>query len=255
MPVRYFFAAAIFVSLWALGPDISVADTPGLDKNDLGICTGKVPIPATDDPLTTSQFAEWIGGTWALRTRTIQGVTVDTDSKYYIDLDHISENIATGWAMMIDRGNLHALDYLRVCPACLADASVGALWKVTISPDAGGHSIHLKMDGDYLGSYGDFRRGVQAVEQTHFHRYGGVFVAGLLKSPAGGQGLEDDTWDRVTLTGSEFIYTSCKNGFVDRFVKLSGGRATLSGVRLPEAWETVKASGVLINPPLRGVGK
>jgi hypothetical protein len=224
------------------------ADNRGVDQNDLSICSGKVPIPAADDPITVRQFAQWLHGAWALRTRTIQGVTVDTDSKYYIDLDEIGDNSAKGWAMMIDHGNLRSLDYRRVCPACLADASVGALWKVTITPDAAGRSVHLKMDGDYLGSYGDFRKGIQATEQTRFHRYGGVFLAGQLKSPAGGQGLEDDTWDRVTLTSDVFTYTSCKNGFIDRFVKLPDEQPIVAGRRLPDAWQAIKASGILLNP-------
>jgi hypothetical protein len=238
------------VAIYALSASSSVLaeDTRGLDQNNLAICSGKSPIPATDDPITVKQFAGWLNGVWVLRTRTIQGVTVETDSKYYIDLDEIGETSAKGWAMMIDHGNLRSLDYRRVCAACLADASVGALWKVTITPDAAGHSVHLKMDGDYLGSYGDFRKGIQATEQTRFHLYGGVFLAGQLKSPAGGQGLEDDTWDRVTLTSDVFTYTSCKNGFIDRFVKLSDEQPNVSGRRLPDAWRAIKDSGILLNP-------
>jgi hypothetical protein len=111
------------------------------------------------------------------------------------------------------------------------------------------------MDGDYLGSYGDFRNGVQAVEQTHFHRYGSVFAAGQLKSPAGGQGLEDDTWDRITLTSDVFTYTSCKNGFIDRFVKVSSDRPKVAGLQLPAAWQAIKASGMLVNPTPLEPGK
>jgi hypothetical protein len=251
-PISVFLFALLLIS--AARTLIAAADeTPNLKQNNLAVCAGKSPVPADDDPATVAQFANWIAGTWLLRTRTIQGVQVNTDSKYYIALDEITDKMATGWGLMIDKGNLHSMDYLRICPACLADASVGALWKVTITPDSGAHSIHLKMDGDYLGSYGDFRKGVQAVEQTHFHRYGDVFVAGQLKSPAGGQGLEDNTWDRVTLAGDAFTYMSCKNGFIDQFVKLSNGKPTVGGVRLQDAWPAIKASGVLLNPsPLSG---
>jgi hypothetical protein len=54
------------------------------------------------------------------------------------------------------------------------------------------------------------------------------------------------------------VYTSCKDGFIDRFVKLSdekpnvrltGDKPNVSGMRLPEAWQAIKASGTISNPP------
>ena len=246
--------AGLFALLAAAPAGVAADDRP-LERNDLSICSGGNPIPAKDDAVDAERFASWLHGTWLLKTRTIQGVAVDTESKYYLDIDDIKPSGARGWAMMIDRGNLHALDYRRVCAACLADAAVGALWKVEISVDPGGHSAHLKMIGDYLGSYGDFRKGIQATEQTHFHQYGPVFLAGQLKSPAGGQGLEDDTWDRVSLSDGVFTYTSCKNGFIDRFVKISDQKPLVAGLDLRDAWKAIKASGTLVNPPALEVGK
>jgi hypothetical protein len=219
------------------------------ERNDLSICSANSPLPKPKAKIDLKDFSDALRGTWVLRKRTIQGVVIETDSKYYFDLEQPSENAVKGWGMMLDLGNLSSLDPLRMCPACLADASVGALWKVSILHDPAGPSIHLKMEGDYLGSYGDFRKGVTATEETRFYGYGPAYLAGKLSSPAGGQGVSDDTWDRISLANGVLTYTSCKGGFIDRFVKVSDKKPFVKGLELSEAWPGIKQSGVLLKPP------
>ena len=241
-------AAALYVA-----PPARAADGFHPERNDLSICSGDKILPEPDAVADVKQFAEALRGTWVLRRRSIQGVAIDTDSKYYFDLGDADEKAAKGWSMMIDLGNLTSLDPLHRCPACLADATVGALWKVSISSE--GESVHLKMDGEYLGSYGDFRKGMTATEETRFYQYGPAFLAGHLRSPAGGQGLGDDNWDRISLVDGVFTYTSCKSGFIDRFVKISDTKPVLKGLELREAWHAIKESGALLNPPRGDYGK
>ena len=228
---------------------LAAADEFRGERNDLSICSAKTAIPLPDAQIDLKQFVDALRGTWVLRRRTIQGVVIDTDSKYYFDIGEPRDNAASGSGMMIDLGNLSPLDPLHLCAACLADASVGAIWKVNIGTDASKRAVHLKMDGQYLGSYGDFRKGMTATEETRFYRYGSAFLAGQLLSPAGGQGVADDTWDRISLASGVLTYTSCKNGFIDRFVKVSDSKPLVKGLELGDAWRVIKDSGVLLNPP------
>lgn len=224
------------------------AREPG--PSDLSICrSGPVTLTPAPSP-DLGEFARRLHGTWALRTRTIQGLTIDTDSRFYFDLnlDGMTPQEVTGTALMIDRGNLTVMDPLGACRACKADASLGALWQVRIRATDDGR-VALQMAGDYLGSYGDFRRGVQATEETTFFRYGDHYVAGSLTSPAGGQGIPDDVWERVGLTRDTLTYVSCRGGYIDRFEKLSHDRPAVEGRSLPAAWAQVKRDGTLLNPP------
>ena len=118
---------------------------------------------------------------------------------------------AAGWAMFIDRGNLSALDPLRRC-ATVRPMLVGALWKVTLALDPGGQSIHLKMDGEYYGSYENFRKGIKGTEQSHFARYGAAYLASKLVSPSGFDNVPDDLWDRISVTDDVMVYMSCRLG-------------------------------------------
>jgi hypothetical protein len=239
--------AALIVAL-ALAPAVPAA-TNADGSADLSIC-GHDAALRPSDTIDLRQFAQRLHGTWLLRRRTIQGITIATDSKFYFDIDTIGDGQASGHALMLDRGNLSNMDPLERCKACLADATVGALWKVDIRTQADGKTVALTMDGDYLGSYGDFAKGLQATEKTVFMRQDGTYLAGNLFSPAGGQGLPDDMWDRISLTDDVLVYVSCRSRFVDRFVKLTSGKPLIDGLKLPEAWEVRKKDGSLLNPSL-----
>lgn len=239
--------AALIVGL-ALTPMAAAATVPD-SSADLSVCghdTALRPSQAID----LKQFAQRLHGTWLLRRRTIQGITIATDSKFYFDIETIGDGQASGHALMLDRGNLSNMDPLERCKACLADATVGALWKVDLRVQDDGKTVALTMDGDYLGSYGDFTKGLQATEKTVFMKQDKTYFAGNLLSPAGGRGLPDDMWDRISLTDDLLVYVSCRSRFVDRFVKLTSGKPLVDGLKLPEAWDVRKKDGSLLNPSL-----
>jgi hypothetical protein len=216
--------------------------------SDLSVCQEKRRAEATA-LADVSEFARRLHGTWILKTRTIQGLTIDTDSRFYFDLANRSETEASGTAMMLDKGNLGILDPLGACKACEADAALGALWQVRLLGRADRGAISLSMAGDYVGSYGDFRKGIKATESASFIKNGDSYFAGSLSSPAGGQGVPDDVWDRIGLTRDSLVYVSCRGGFIDRFEKLADERPLIGGLTLAQAWEQVKQAGWLLNPP------
>ena len=84
------------------------------------------------------------------------------------------------------------------------------------------------------------------------YRRGRVFLAGdaaHASSPAGGQGVPDDVWERIGLTADTLTYVSCRGGYIDRFEKLANDRPLVDGVVLAEAWKRVKQDGSLLKPP------
>jgi hypothetical protein len=203
-----------------------------------------------DTEIDVRDFAARLHGTWELRTRTIQGLTIDTNSQFYFDIDSSSEADATGTAMMIDYGNLSVLDPLGLAAACRADATVAALWKVRITRE-GNSTVLLAMDGQYFGSYGDFQKGVVATEKASFLRRQDEYLSGGVVSPAGGQGMPDDVWDRIGLSADTLTYVSCEGGFIDRYVKQSSSEPSVDGAPLQIAWEKrVKDGAVLLPIPV-----
>src|SRR6476646_10509553 len=113
MAAKYITASWTFILLCCATNSAAGPDDSNLERNDLSICNGANPFPKLDGPATAQQLAGWLNGSWVLRTRTIQGVAVDTDSNYYFDLNETNGSGVRGWAMLIDRGNLRSLDYLR----------------------------------------------------------------------------------------------------------------------------------------------
>lgn len=222
---------------------------------DLSVCSVKPTVYPTENA-SVREFAARLHGTWLLNTRTIEGLTIDTDSRLYFDFDTVSDKEATGRALMLDKGNLSVLDPLNGCRACEADAAMGALWEVHVA-NVDDERIVLKMAGDYLGSYGDFRKGVRATEAAAFVKNGTNYLSGHLVSPAGGQGMPDDVWDRIGLSGDTLTYISCTGGFVDRFEKLSSEKPDVDGLSLADAWVKAKKDGWLLKPPPvhRGIGR
>jgi hypothetical protein len=226
----------------------AAAQTVSAGSADLSVCQEKgVAWPPGED-IDAREFARWLQGTWELRTRTIQGVTIDTDSRYYFDLEPGSPAAVRGSALMLDRGNLSNMDPLGKCKACLADAAVGALWEVAITTSDDRKRVDLVMDGDYLGSYGDFTKGMRHTERASFVRYRDIYLASDLTSPAGGQGLPDDVWDRISVTRDVIVYVSCKGGFLDRFIKVSNDRPLVDGRDLRQVWAVRKVDGSLVSP-------
>lgn len=241
------------VVMWAAAA-IASPGTPAVEQDrdpgpaDLSICKTKPAVYPTAEA-NIREFAELLNGTWLLNTRTIEGLTIETDSKFYFDLGTITDGEARGSALMLDKGNLKILDPLEGCKACEADAAMGALWQVQIKATEDRQIVLLSMAGDYLGSYGDFRKGVRATETAAFAKNNTSYLAGHLVSPAGGQGMPDDVWDRIGLTRDTLTYVSCTGGFVDRFEKLSNDKPIVDGLSLAETWRKAKKDGWLLKPP------
>jgi hypothetical protein len=239
-----------FTSAKVAGGDDATLDQPDLGPASLSVCRlspAERKIQSGTRPANLEEFAARLHGTWKLATRTIQGVTIDTHSKFYFNLKTITPYGASGSAMMIDRGNLRQLDPMAACKECLADASVGAYWKVSISRKGG--AAFLSMAGEYRGSYGEFVKGITATEESTFLRVGENYMGGNLVSPAGGPEYPDDTWDSIGLSSNVLTYVSCKNGFVDRFEKISDQTPTVDGRTLEEEWALRKKDGSLVRPP------
>jgi hypothetical protein len=104
------------------------------------------------------------------------------------------------------------------------------------------------MDGQYFGSYGDFLKGITATEKAAFLKRRDDYLSGGVVSPAGGQGIPDDVWDRIGLSADTLTYVSCANGYIDRYVKRSSSEPRLDGLPLEEAWRKRVHEGSILVP-------
>jgi len=216
--------------------------------SDLSLCTRPKPDLGRTPSADVRELARRLHGTWELNTRTIQGLTIPTHSYFFFDLDleHATSIGASGAAMVLDAGNLGVLDVRSLTHECPKDACLGAFWTVSIDTPDDGRQARLTMDGDYLGSYGEFSEGMKATEAMTFLLRNGVYLSGGLTTPNGGMG--EDVWDRVSLEKNLLIYLSCKNAYVERYVKLSSERPLVDGLALRDAWIKKKQTGELLDP-------
>lgn len=228
-------------------PDYKPSDAVG--PTDLGLCSKPRRVDAETAEVDARELARLLNGTWWLNTRTIQGLTIPTDSHFYFDLD-VSQGSAEkvrGTAMMIDAGNLGVLDTRSLTKECPKDATLGAFWTVTVERDKSNpRRVALTMDGEYLGSYGDFTNGMKATEAMTFVKKDDAFLSGGLATPNGGFG--EDVWDRVSLMGNVLTYLSCENGFIERYEKVSNDPPRIDRLGLNEVWQKKKQTGELLDP-------
>jgi hypothetical protein len=244
LPVRNFLVVLVTLLASACSRTTPI---DGSLSADLSICQNPNTFVRSDAPVSMAEFARILHGTWKLSTRSIQGVAIDARADFYFDLKNIEEDSVSGTALCLDRGNLSALDPMELCPECLANASVGAHWTVNATRKSES-VVSLVMSGEFLGSYGDFRKGITGTEQTEFVKRSGVYLAGRLTSPAGGHGFSDDTWDLVSLTPEILTYVSCKNGYIDQYTKTASIDPFVEGISLTQAWEKRRRDGSLLNP-------
>lgn len=223
---------------------------PGEDligPSDLGVCLRADRELPAGTAVDVPEFASRLHGIWYLGSRTIRGLPIDAKAKFYFDIEHIEDDVARGVAVLIDYGNLAVLDPLGLTAECPADATVAALWEVEISKKDE-QQLALVMVGEYFGSYGDLRRGMTATEKSFFYRYAQNYLSGRLSTPSGGEVFPDDVWDRVDFNAENLIYVSCKNGYMERYVKSADVTPALDGLPLREAWANRKKTGSLIVP-------
>ena len=218
-----------------------------IGPTDLSVCEGPRRSLGAAEAVDAAEFAARLHGTWVLANRTIRGLTIDTNTHFFFDFSSKEKGRATGTAVLIDYGNLEVLDPLSRCAACLADATVSALWEVTVEAPTE-ESLELIMAGEYFGSYGEFQQGVRATERSSYVRRGGQYLSGRVVTPGGGYGKADDVWDRIGLANDNLIYVSCKGLYVERYVKVSAETPRLDGRQLREAWAKRKQDGSLLKP-------
>lgn len=236
----------------AAAPSVPPSSQPGAPGGDIGptdlsVCGAPPADLGGVEPVDAAEFATRLHGTWVLANRTMRGLTIDTNTRFFFDFASKKADRAAGTAVLIDYGNLEVLDPLSRCAACLADATVSAQWDVTVAAPAK-DAIELVMAGEYFGSYGEFQHGIKATERSSFMRRGGQYLSGRLATPGGGYGMPDDVWDRIELTGDTLIYVSCKGLYVERYVKVSAETPRLDGLPLREAWAKRKKDGSVLRP-------
>jgi hypothetical protein len=149
--------------------------------------------------------------------------------------------------MMLDAGNLGILDTRTLTRECPKDATLGAFWTVTVERVKDNpRRLTLTMDGEYLGSYGDFTNGMTATEKMSFLKQDDAYLSGGLATPNGGFG--EDVWDRVSLMGNVLTYLACENGFIERYEKLSNEAPRIDQQTLTQVWKQKKRTGELLDP-------
>jgi hypothetical protein len=225
--------------------------SPEVGPTDLSLCKTASHV-AGNTAVDAREFARALHGTWFLQGRTIDGLLIPTNSYFYFDMnmEKATGEEAQGSAMMLDAGNLDVLDPLIKTMECPKDASLGAFWKVKVRSGQRGHEVALIMDGDYVGSYGEFQKGMSFTEETSFVKRADAYLAGGLVTPAGGMDKQD-VWDRVSLMGGELIYLSCKEAYIEQYVKVGDDRPRVDGLSLAEAWQGKKARGEMLDPSYR----
>lgn len=219
---------------------------------DLSICREERDAVAPGEEVDVAEFAKRLHGTWTLDARTIRGLPIDARATFLLDLGPPTETEddeveVKGAAVMIDYGNLGILDPLELTVACPKDATVAALWDVTIHRTTP-HRLALVMEGEYFGSYGDFRHGLYDTERSSYTRLEGKYLSGRLVTPSGIKHFPGDNWDRVDLTENSLVYVSCEGRYVERYYKISDEKPLLDGAPLREAWEHRKQAGTLLVP-------
>lgn len=214
---------------------------------DLAVCNGDRGVIAGTEKIDIRDLANRLHGSWVLDERTIQGLVIDTNTVFKFDFDHIGRSAGEATALLIDQGNLSVQDPLRRSAACQADATVAALWKVSVRLERADKAL-LVMDGEYYGSYGEFLEGIRFREQLEFVKSGENYYSGKLVTPGGGFGIADDVWDLVSLTEHRLTYISCKNRVVENYVKVDTSKPTLDGRSLLAAWEQRKRDGTVTVP-------
>lgn len=209
------------------------------------------------------ELAEMLNGTWELRARTIQGVPLDISNTYRFDLkvgeaeaklvpSAAATKTVDGSALALEDGVMSSLKAtttqasLRAQPGDLF--RLGAHWDVNIAQTKDG-GARLTMKGEYLGSFGVFQKPVYHTEEGVFYREGEAYVmVGGLSSPTM-LPEEMDTWDKIVIGRERMIWLSCRNGYLDEYVKVGGLRTVAEAGSLRGFWEQAKADGTLTEPP------
>jgi hypothetical protein len=190
----------------ACDTELAVNYSPVL-RADLSVCKVKMdPQPAASIDL--KHFTEQLDGTWVLQSRTIQGITQASHSRYHIEVDQQKGGGAQGTAMLLDCADAEC-----------AQSRVAGMWSLDFGATA--DRIALTARGKMVLPSGKAEVNVatQEASQSKFFQQEGVYVA--MGNDVGALPGGQRAWDRVVLTEKTLTYISCADGRVDRFVKSS----------------------------------
>jgi hypothetical protein len=234
---RAFRALAAFALVGVVGAVGALAFVPSAEeelarayppalKGDLGACNDPAARLVPDTQADLAKFAGRLNGTWKLRSRTQQGLSVDTTgrtSRLYFDLGAVEGTRVTGAALLVDRPAQGG--------AKNAEAAAG-FWGVALDRTEQGR-IAVSLTGESMGAYANVRA---AERQRHqFFEQDDVYVS-----------LFDDAapapvWDRIVVMESSLTYVSCKDGVVERYVKVSSQEPRIEGASLEQYWRKLQA--------------
>jgi hypothetical protein len=210
------FASVVFLSLVGAGGQRAFAFVPSCTEEvaanyppmlraDLSAC--KVAADPKPEPnIDAKAFASNLAGTWVLQSRTIQGITIENKGRIHIEFDSVNQSGAVGAAV-----SLECVD-----AKCERTRVLGA-WTITLMQEA--DRVALSTKGQTLEPNAKVARAPSEDSTlSKFFHQSGVYVA---IHEAAGKLAEQRKWDRVVMTDKTLTYLSCRNGQVDRYVKVS----------------------------------
>lgn len=205
--------------------ELARAYPPAL-KGDLGVCEDPAARVVPDTQADLATFTGRLNGTWKLRSRTRQGLSVDTQgrtSRLYFDLGAAEGNRVSGAALLVDKP---------AEGAAKAGNAVTGYWGLSVTRTEKGR-IAVSLQGESMGGYSNAR--ATSRQEHQFFDQDGVFVS-----------IFDDAapaaaWDRIVVMENSLTYVSCKDGVVERYVKVASQKPRIEGASLEEYWQRLRA--------------
>lgn len=199
---------------------------PAFLKADLTVCADASARQSPNEPASVERFAASLNGSWTLRSRTVQGVPVASETRaasLYFNMPRGDRELA-GEAMLVLAGSDDTV--------VAQTRPEAAFWTIQLE-QASSNRVSLSAHGRALGSVLQAR--TREVSEIKFFEKSGVFASVMPQTPAAGR------WDRIVLSDDSLTYISCAEGIVERYVKISSESPLVEGVSLREYWS--KLSG------------
>jgi hypothetical protein len=214
---------------------------PGALKADLSVCSLPRPAIKATAAADVAKFARRLNGTWELKMRTVQGITVDTNqlsANMYFDLTPMSTSQVTGAALLLERPKDTPLLHVSE-PKNLA---LG-FWDVAVDQKSK-MSLRLAMtEGGGSKLPGSIAHAVRGAE---FAELNSVFVALDAQSP------KSEVWDRIMISDFTMVYVSCQRGVIEHYAKTSGQKPVVDGLPVKTFWAKQEAARLKASLSLPG---
>ncbi len=194
---------------------------PAYLKADLSVCSDAAAKASPNDPASLERFGTNLNGSWTLRSRTVQGVPVATETRaarLYFNMPRGTGEI-TGDAMLV----LAGLAATAVPP----EKPEAAFWSIQLAQTSL-NRLAMTARGHALGPVLQAR--TREVSGIEFFEKSGVFASVMPKTSESGR------WDRIVLSEDSLTYVSCVDGIVERYAKVSSQAPVVDGVSLREYW-------------------